>query len=350
MEMSKSKLLNYNELSRLSFEDLNKRIVNKDYVIEVMEFLNNTMKMVNTLYRFNKKTTKVFLLSYIILFHSDIINNRKDDYAKKMTLCSGDVIYSLEEMFEKKLSIKSYEIFNGNLEKYFLFFEKWKERDALILIRPMLQTCYTLETYIKQLKIKEDVEKNDILDCEKQLLRLVNNIKIIGGEKGLEFYKNKKLPIFIDEKIFTDTEKVVRKAFWDVFEENIKGKNNKQVPDLLKDIKDLIKEMVKNKTFIEDLDIHINTDYIESIIDTEHFNIDNIKKYFYYLISKLEKIQQPSEDEITKMFLSNINDMIEKKKKKEKILRYFFENFFQKLEKIKYMTLYIKKNIKIETI
>jgi len=350
MEMPKSKLLNYNELSRLSFEDLNKRIVNKDYVIEVMEFLNNTMKMVNTLYRFNKKTTKVFLLSYIILFHSEIINNRKDDFAKKMSLCSGEIVYSFEEMFEKNLSIKSYETFNENLEKYFLFFEKWKIRDGLILIRPMLQTCYTLETYIVQLKMKDVIPESDILDCERQLQRLVNNIKIIGGEQGLEFYNSKKLPIFTDEKIFTDTEKVVRKAFWDVFEENIKEKNNKQVPELLKDIKDLIKEMVKNEIFIEDLDIHINTDYIESIIDTEHFNIDNIKKYFYYLISKLEKIQQPSEDEVTKMFLSNINDMIEKKEKNEKILRYFFENFFQKLEKIKYMTLYIKKNIKIETI
>jgi hypothetical protein len=70
----------------------------------------------------------------------------------------------------------------------------------------------------------------------------------------------------------------------------------------------------------------------------------------YYLITKLEKIQQPSEDKNTTMFLENINKMIENEEKMEKILRYFFENYFQKLEKIKYITLYIKKNIKIETI
>lgn len=350
LSLMKMKLLNYNELLRLTFEDLNKRISNKHYVIEVTNFLNDTMKNVNSLYRFNNKTTKVFLLSFVILFHTNIINNRKDDFAKKMSLYSSDLVYSFEEMYEKKLSIKTYEVFKGNLDKYFIFFEKWKARDALILIRPMLQTCFTIDTYIEQLEKKEEDTEIEILSLKKNLSKLLHNIKLIGGKKALEFYKSKKLPIFIDEKIFTDTEKIVRRAFWDIFEENIKEKNHKQVPELLKDIKILIKNIVKNKTFIDDLDNNINTNYIESIIDTEHFNMNNIKKYFYYLISKLERIQQPSEDKVTKMFLNNINIMIDKKEKNEKILRYFFENFFQKLEKIKYLTLYIKKKIKIETI
>ena len=345
----KLKLLNYNELLRLTFEDLNKRIANKDYVIEVTDFLNDTMKNLNSLYRFNTKTTKVFLLSFVILFHTDIINNRKDDFAKKILLYSGDLVYSFEEMYEKKLSIKTYETFNENLEKYFIFFEKWKARDALILIRPMLQTCFTIDTYIEQLEKKEDTEK-EILSLKRNLSKLLHNIKLIGGQQALEFFKNKKLPIFVDEKIFTDTEKVVRRAFWDVFEENIMEKNHKQVPELLKDIKELIKDIVKDETFVNDLDIHINIEHISSIIDTEDFIIDNIKNYMYYLITKLEKIQQPLEDKNTTMFLENINKMIEKEEKMEKILRYFFENYFQKLEKIKYITLYIKKNIKIETI
>lgn len=346
----KLKLLNYNELLRLTFEDLNKRIVNKGYIIEVTDFLNDTMKNVNTLYRFNIKTTKVFLLSFVILFHTDIINNRKDDFAKRMTLYSSDLVYSFEEMYEKKLSIRTYETFHENLEKYSIFFEKWKARDALILIRPMLQTCYTIETFIEQLKKKENVEREEILNLEQNLSKLLHNIKLISGENGLEFFKSKKIPIFIDEKIFTDTEKVVRRAFWDVFEENIIEKNHKQVPELLKDIKELIKDIVKDEIFINDLDININIEHISSIIDTKDFIIDNIKKYMYYLITKLEKIQQPSEDETTTMFLENINKMIENEEKIEKILRYFFENYFQKLEKIKYITLYIKKKIKIETI
>lgn len=349
LSQKKKKLLNYNELLRLTFEDLNKRIANKNYVIEITDFLNDTMKNINSLYRFNSKTTKVFLLSYVILFHTNIINDRKDDFAKKMTLYSSDVVYSFEEMYENNLSIKTYETFKENLDKYFIFFKKWKERDALILIRPMLQSCFTIDTYIEQLEKKENTE-TEILSLKDNLSKIVNNIKIIGGPKGLEFYKSKKLPIFIDEKIFTDTEKVVRRAFWDVFEENIKEKNHKQVPELLKDIKKLIQDMVNNKTFIDDFDNNININYIESIIDTEHFNMENIKKYFYYLISKLEKMQPPSEDKVTKIFLNNINKMINKKEKNEKILRYFFENYFQKLEKIKYLTLYIKKNIKIETI
>ena len=350
LEVKKQTLLNYNELARLSFEDLNKRIVNKNYINEVNTFLNDIMKNINTLYRFNKKTTKVFLLSFIILFHTEIINNRKDDFAEKMKLYSSDLVFSFEDMFKYKLSMKTYDNFNQNLQKYFIFFEKWKQRDALILIRPMLQTCYTIEGLIRQLKSKDDLDNEKISDLEKKHSNLLQNIKIIGGPKGIKCYNNRQLPVFIDEKIFTDTEKVVRRAFWDVFEENIKEKNNKQVPELLKDIKKLIKEVVKDDTFINDLDISIDIDHISNIIDTKHFIIDNIKIYIYYLISKLEKIQQPSEDKNTKMFLENINQMINKEEKFEKILRYFFENYFQKLEKIKYFTSFIKKNIKIENI
>jgi len=349
-EVKKLKLLNYNELARLSFEDLNKRISNKNYIDEVNTFLNDVMKNVNTLYRFDKKTTKVFLLSYLILFHTEIINNRKDDFAEKIKLYSSDLVFSFEDMFKHKLSMKTYETFNQNLQKYFVFFEKWKQRDALILIRPMLQTCYTIEGLIQQLKLKDEIDNEKIANLEKQHKNLLQNIKVIAGSKGIECYNGRKLPVFIDEKIFTDTEKVVRRAFWDVFEENIQEKNNKQVPELLKDIKKLIKEVVKDETFINDLDISINIDHISAIIDTDEFIIDNIKVYIYYLISKLEKIQQPSEDKNTKMFLENINEMINKEEKLEKILRYFFENYFQKLEKIKYLTFIIKKNIKIENI
>jgi len=349
-EVKKLKLLNYNELARLSFEDLNKRISNKNYIDEVNTFLNDVMKNVNTLYRFDKKTTKVFLLSYLILFHTEIINNRKDDFAEKIKLYSSDLVFSFEDMFKHKLSMKTYETFNQNLQKYFVFFEKWKQRDALILIRPMLQTCYTIEGLVQQLKLKDEIDNEKIANLEKQHTNLLQNIKIIAGSKGIECYTKRQLPVFIDEKIFTDTEKVVRRAFWDVFEENIQEKNNKQVPELLKDIKKLIKEVVKDETFINDLDISINIDHISAIIDTDQFIIDNIKVYIYYLISKLEKIQQPSEDKNTKMFLENINEMINKEEKLEKILRYFFENYFQKLEKIKYLTFIIKKNIKIENI
>ena len=158
LEVKKQDLLNYNELTRLSFDVLNKRIANKNYISEVNTFLNDVMKKVNTLYRFDKKTTKVFLLSFVILFHTEIINNRKDDFAEKMKLYSSDLVFSFEDMFKYKLSMKAYETFNQNLQKFFIFFEKWKQRDALILIIPMLQTCYTIEGLIEQLKLKDEID------------------------------------------------------------------------------------------------------------------------------------------------------------------------------------------------
>jgi len=349
LKTQKSKLLNYNELLSLSFDDFNKRIIDKSYIHNVTLFLNEVMKKVNTLYRFDNKTTKVFLMSYIILFHSEIINNRKDDFSQKLTLYTQKLASSFEDLFKKNLSMKSYEIFHKNLREYYLFFEEWKQRDALILIRPMLETCFNIDLYIEQLKKTENKEQ-DILDLERQKKRILTNIRILSGKSGLQFYKIKQLPIFLDEKIFSDTEKVVRKAFWDIFEENLNEKKYKQVPDLLNDIKELIKQIVNNEKFVVDFNNNIDIELVSSTIDNNQFVVDNIKVYIYYLINKLTELQQPSEDKNTKTFLDNINQMIDNNQDLGKILRYFFENFFEKLEKIKYVMSYINKKNKIETI
>jgi len=355
IEKEKLVLLDYNELLRLSFDDINKRFVKKSYVHDVTLFLNKVMKNVNTLYRFNDKTTKVFLISYIILFHSEIINDRKDDFSKKLSLLTQTLVSSFEDLFEKNLSMKSYEVFHENLIKYYSFFEEWKKRDALILIRPLLETCFTIDLYIEELEKSEDKpnKEQDILDLKRQRTRILTNIRIMSGEDGLKFYKIKELPFFVDEKIFTDTEKVVRKAFWDVFEENLNEKKYSQVPELLKDILNLIKTIVKNENFLNDIHNNINIEVVSTSIENNHFIIDNIKLYMYYLIEKLTQLQQPSEDKNTKMFLDNINKMINDNNDLSKILRYFFENYFQKLEKIRYVMSYINKdkdNVKIETI
>jgi hypothetical protein len=349
IKKKKLELLNYNELVRLSFDDINKRIVCKSYINNVKILLNEIMKKVNTLYRFSDKTTKVFLISYLILFHSEIINDRKDDFSKKISLLTLTLISSFEDLFKDNLSMKSYEVFHKNLLVFFNFFEEWKKRDALILVRPMLETCLTIDLYVKQLKKLENKEQ-DILDLERQKKRILTNIKIMSGEDGLKFYKKGEVPYFVDEKIFTDTEKVVRRAFWDVFEENLDENKYTQVPELLKDIKNLINNIVKNEKFLDDFNNNIDIDVVSLSIDNNFFVIDNVKLYMYYLIRKLTELQQPSEDKNTKMFLENINEMINKNTDLSKILRYFFENYFQKLEKIKYVMSYINKNIKIETI
>lgn len=352
IEKEKLVLLDYNELLQLSFDAINNRFVKKSYVQEVTLFLNTVMKTVNTLYRFNDKTTKVFLISYTILFHSEVINDRNDDYSKKISLLTQTLVSSFEDLFEQKLSMKSYEVFHKNLINYYNFFEEWKKRDALILIRPLLETCFTIDLYIEQLKKSDDKpnKEQNILDLERQKKRVLTNIKIMSGEDGINFYKIKELPYFLDEKIFTDTEKVVRKAFWDVFEENMDEKKYVQVPELLNDIKDFIKSLVRNEKFIEDFNSHIDIDIVSLSIKNNNFIIDNVKLYIYYLIKKLTELQQPSEDKNTELFLDNINKMIDNNDNLSKILRYFFENYFKKLENIKYVMARISNSIKIETI
>jgi hypothetical protein len=335
----KKKLLNYDEINRLDFENINKRIISKTYIIEVNNYLNNLFKTMQSSYRFNNKTTKIFLLSYIILFHKESVNNRKDNYAEKMSIESKKMIYSFEDLYKYDFQLKYFKKFNENLLQYFDFFQKWKKRDGLILIRPMLKACYNIEEYIKI----DTLSSEKLKECNRELKRIKSNIFIIAKDEGMKYYEKRQLPIFTDEKIYKDTQDVVHKAFWDIFEENLDKNNNEQILLLLNYIISIIKELVLSEKYINDFEKNINIGEIKKIIN--EIKIEDIQIYIHYLINKIRELQSPSEDNNTDIFLKNITDMIDINEKKSTILRYFFEKFFQKLEKIKFQILYLKKKI-----
>lgn len=346
LKIQNEKLLSTEKLSHYSFDELTNYIRTKKTIEEVKDFLNLLMKTINLKLRFNAMNTKVFLSSYLFMYQSDIILKSQDNVNENMRSTSYklDLAYkSLFTDYSLKNCLKFEKIFND----YNNFFVKWKKRDSLIMVRPILKSYFELELLRDELK---KADNKDYLHVDRQLKRLTHNIKMIAGEDGLNYLKERKVPVFKNEKMYSDVEKTVKRAFWDVFEENIENEKLEQVPLLLKDIKDLIKSMIKSKKYIQNLDEQIDIEMLKKVLETKP-DFEFIYKYITFLINKLFELESASEDKNTKLFKENIDNMFQKQEKVSKVLRYFFENYFIKLEKIKQITTYITKNItKIEEI
>lgn len=344
---SQKKLLLSNDiLCKFTFVELTNYIKNNENLENIKDFMNSMMSHLNLDIRFNLLDIKIFLSCYLFMYHDDIILKNKDDVNEKMKSLSFDLYLSFEELFSD-YCLKNCLKFKEYYLKYVFFFKQWKKRDGLIMIRPILKSYFELEV------IRDDFKKNnndDYLHLNRQLKQLENNIKLICGDDGLIYLKQKKIPIFKTEKMYNDVEKTVKKAFWDSFEENIEENKLNQIPPLLNDIKNMIKSMIVNKKYLSNLDNNINIEMISNVINSPNPDFKFIYNLINYLIEKLFELQQPSEDSNTKLFKNNIDDMFNKNNKTSYLLRYFFENYFIKLENIKTVTIHIKENIKIEEI
>jgi len=344
MEYLKQKyneLLNYENLVKLSYHDFTKYIRNTDNITKIKNFLNLLMSALNLNLRLNDNDTKVFLTSYMFNIHTDKVIQTKDDVNTKMELLANDVVFNLETLFTD-YSMKNSLKYEETLKNYFVYFQQWKKRDSLIIIRPILKSYFELESLMN---IFKEENNQDYLHIERKLKSLKNNIKLIAGKEGLLYLEKRQVPVFTNEKLYTDVQKTVHKAFWDVFEENIEQNNLEQIPKLLLDIKNMIQEMISNKDFLKTFDENIDLDLITNIINSTSDKTQFMFKLISYLLSLLYKLQPASEDKNTKLFEENIQKMFTNGEKTSKTLRYFFENYFKKLELIKKVTLYVKNNL-----
>lgn len=347
LKSNKELLLSNQKLCTFDFEELTKYIRNKENVENIRIFLNLLMTTLNLKIRFKTIDIKIFLTSYIFIYHSDIVLKSNDEVNEQMKHHSYELSLCFDSLFDD-YSLKNTLKFEKLYIEYIGFFNQWKKRDSLIILRPILKSYFELEIIRDEFK---KVNNQDYLHINRKLKSLENNIKMIGGDDGLMYLKQKKIPVFKNEKIYSDVEKTVKKAFWDSIEENIENNKLEQIPLLLNDIKNMIKSMIKNKKYIDDLNNQIDIDLVKNILNSTNPDFKFIYNYISFLISKLFELQPPIEDKNTKLFKETIENMFQKQEKTSKMLRYFFENYFIKLEKIKNITSYINKNItKIEEI
>ena len=349
---SKNLLLNQEDLAELSLNDLQKKVTNKTYIENVCNLLNDISKIFNTDMGINTKTTKMFLSSYLITNHIEQISSN-DHYAQKLKGFAQDLLFNLDFLFEdRNTTMKEYNNYMNSLNRYLEFFNVWKKRDGLIMARPVISSYFeydmlsqNVDNALEEEKMEEDVasrlreKKKDINLIKKKLMQ---NIRILSGNDGLDYLQRKELPMFNDEQIFSDVEKTVKQAFWDTVKENLGKDDSEQLLQLLGELKGLILETSPNKT--QELNEHLDLDLLKQLIQSGSLNTEALKTYTNYIISHIETMQQPSEDENTRMWKENLMNQFDNESRSDALV-YFFKHAFEKLEKIKYLTMKIREEL-----
>lgn len=337
-----------------TFQELQNKLLDKSFQDEMLDFFDKTFKKYNLSLELNKKVIRKILSTYVFYYYKDEVTLNNDIYSEKIYELSKDFVMK----FETYENNKTFKLFNESyvsLKIYLKFFEDWKSRESLIIVRPLLQSYKNFHLQIKNIiDNMSDEEKTDeialkrINEFRKMKRDLRKKIKtIIGKERGEKYIKTGEIPIFSDEKIFSDTEKVVKKAFWDVFEENIKEKKYECLKQILQDLKDFIFNLLPNREDMRtDFNEKLNFDILFSLID-EYKQLDKeyIKNIILFFISYLKKMQAASEDKKTELFKEVVLTKLDTATE-EKTLRFFFENMFNKYENIQVGILNFYEKIK----
>ena len=182
------------------------------------------------------------------------------------------------------------------------------------------------------------------------------NIKLIAGEKGLTYLRNYdfKLNIPISEEQILSN---LKRAFWDKFDKYLRKfpPNYSMIPDLLNDIRDMLKDLVKNNlTFKKELNNNLDVRLYAQMIKNNAFDVQHINKLSDYIISKIQQLCRPCDDEDIKLWKKKIKTDLKNYHKIDlptflvdlfKKIMYNIELIKQQSEKFKKGTMEFKKDI-----
>lgn len=331
-------------LERLSFDESKALLQDKSFLTKTLVEFNSLHKRfqhTDTMYTLQK--IKTLLAAYIIYYHKTEVTSTDDDFSEKIFELSKDSVLDIDYLF-KNPSYPSFHKYFNTVNVFFKFFIIWKNRDSLILIRPMITTFYDINIMIEQIpreEIGEELQMKKIDEYRLMQRNIKLKIKNIAGDMGLEYLNTGKIPMFLDEKVFSDMEKTVKKAFWDVFEENMSEKKYECLEQMLIDLKDFIFKLLPSRQDLrEEFEKDMDFDILFAMMkETNELDRVYIKNIMFYFISYLERQQAPSEDEKTNLFKEILQRKLETEQSESKLLRYFFENMFDKYENIKNMIL-----------
>lgn len=339
-----------NNLTLLTFQSLTleesmKKIRDNNFIDNVYLDFNKLLTQLGSTSGIKEKINiKKILSAFLIFYHKDEMLNTTDQYSEKMFELSRNLIFIIDKIArkEERYNIKEFLI---SLNTFINFFDVWKNRDSLILVRPLIATFIQLSNE-KRKDEKEEDEYNNILTNIKK------KVFTIAGNLGLSYLEKGEVPYFMDEKIFQDIELTVKQAFWDVFEENIKEKKFEVIVQILSDLKNMIFDLVSErnrKDFLKEFDEKLDLNLLEKVLLSMKENDDLksknefIKSIGILIIHYIKMFQAPEDDTDTKLFEENFINKINSEEQPEKILRFFFKTSFDKVEKISYITRKIKE-------
>jgi len=226
------------------------------------------------------------------------------------------------------------EDFNNHYTKFADHFDLWQNGDWIRVIQPYIMPYYELKNMVDLLSNddeKENEERDEFVEEKKQ--EIEKEVFKIAGQKGIDYLKHyEPEPVTIENEVYEQMESTVKKAFWDIFYENIEKKDYSQIPDMLKDIRKMVVNLVPNRHDIHDqFDKEIDIELITQMVEMKAMNSEDIYKFMFGIIDYVQRLYDDDDD--IKMFREMLKQWFEEPKPYAFILTEFFKSIFQKLEK-----------------
>jgi hypothetical protein len=338
----KKELLDYTQLSSYDFDTLSSKLLNKEYLKSVDDFLHSVVRKFTPTNLMTGNRLRKFLSAYTMIFHKEVVLS-DDNFSNHLFELAKKMVFNFDDLFTNNFSIKSFTKFLNSFTEYCTFFERWRQRDSLIQIRPMIKTYVEINLLLEHSNNLTEERRNEYINMKKILRKKTKNI---AGQEGLHSLENGQVTYFKDEKIFTDVERTVRRAFWDVFEENFNAQKYEHIKILLDDVKQFIFDLVPRRTDLHrEINENVDSELIYNMIVNNAITQEQILGVMMFIIKYIEMLQEPSQDEDTRLFKQNLLDKCNSGVELPKLLRFFFSTTLMKLERIKKVTDAFRKEL-----
>lgn len=305
-----------------------------DYRNNVVIFLNKLKKIINEPATIIDIEARKFIGAITMI---------KFDMFDKNVTKDIELYYITKELLDifDNIDSSTIKLFFTKFDEYLIKFDKWKEKDEKELIDKSCTQDY------KQIQVIQSQYTGNTPD-EVQLSKSASmlkkkfehRIKAIGGQRGMK-YVNDSPKLNPLDVMTLDMEENMKKAFWDMFENDVNNNKLEPIATNLEEFKKYLFQLLGNSTkakeiknqFDKQLDLDITKQMIinNSMTGPEIYNIINILIHYVKTY-----VHSPSEDSDTEIFLNNIKKKMEEQKETlGSILRYFFQNIFMKMDKTK---------------
>jgi hypothetical protein len=194
-----------------------------------------------------------------------------------------------------------------------------------------------LVTQNQQEPVTDDIKiwKSEI---EKQKNKILKHVRHIDGDDAVSFVKNYQPPkLMIDDKVYEQIEKTMKKAYWDRLKEDIENGDFSMVTSLLTDVRDMIFQLIPNRQDIrEEFNGKCDLELVEQMITHKAMDVKTVYSIALMFIEYLKMLQAPIDDRDTQEWCDGITNLFYTENiTYSDILPAFFSGMFQRLEKIK---------------
>ena len=348
-----------------------------NFLIELLNVEGN-----NLIFDLNIIKVKKLLSIFVLIYYPEINNvSSKNETFQDLIKSCKLVQFSfvmLVKFSTNKLKIKDIEekesfrngflpsinSFFNKLHNYLELFDSWKRIDLEHILFNLTYDYYNLEKKIQEKK--KDflfIEIKHIFILEQKKIK--NHIRDLDSLNGM-FKFNEYYDLILDyetengeienkEKIFAlkvskVMNKNLKKAYWDLLEDEFDLSNFAKLEKSIYELKELIKSCVPNKKDVHlELNEFLDEKFIIQKLEKKVFSISELSKLFEYILNKLECYQSEYEDEFTIKFREELNELIKNDLYSVGfIIRFFLEWIFPKFNNIvqfkEYLETQIQKN------